>query len=181
MHAALAECIFHVPHVICGVRMQPYTLWHAFLLDFCGSPFVGASSTGTPADLAVILEVCSRPPSCPAKAKVVQLQANKRLLRDVVKNGLRRTANEVRAYLDDYVAMPKCWESKASRSVKSHGCLYSVAVLMRHGRRTEAEAWATEFGYARHLVFALAEAGGNEIPIISAEEEAALVAAGHKI
>lgn len=181
MSDALAECIFHARHVICGKRLRPFTLWHAWLLDFCQSPFVGASASGGPADLALAIEICSRPASSPGASPRFDIRPSPRLVRRIFKAGFRQTAAAFRAYLADHVALPKCWESGSGRPVRSPICLYSVAVLMRHGRRTEPEAWATEHGYARHLVLALAEAGGNEIPIISPEEEAALAEAGQAL
>ncbi|MEI6036043.1 MAG: hypothetical protein WCS65_17390, partial [Verrucomicrobiae bacterium] len=96
-------------------------------------------------------------------------------------DGFGATADAFRSYLADYVALPRCWQSSAGRPIRSHVCLYAVAVLMRHGRMTEEQAWATQHGYARHLLLALAEAGGNEIPLMSAEEEAALAEAGHTL
>ncbi len=180
MSDALAECIFHARHTICGRRLKPFTLWHAWLLDFCQSPFV-SSTPGTAADLALAIEVCSRPASTPARSPHLDLRPDRRLTARIFRDGFRETADAFRAYLGDYVALPRCWSTPGGRSIRSHPCLYTVAVLMRHGQRTEEQAWATEHGYARHLILALAEAGGNEIPLMSAEEESALIEAGHTL
>jgi hypothetical protein len=142
---------------------------------------VGAAAGGTPADLALAIEICSRPASSPSKSPRFDVRPSSRLTRRIFRYGMKRCADEFRAYLADYVALPKCWDSGKGRPVKSPVCLYSVAVLMRNGRLTESEAWATEFGYARHLTLALAEAGGNEINIRSAAEESALKEAGHNL
>ncbi|MFZ4597821.1 MAG: hypothetical protein ACOYNN_04175 [Terrimicrobiaceae bacterium] len=179
MSDALAECIFHARHTICGKRLQPFTLWHAWLLDFCESPFIDTTRPGAAADLALAIEICSQPASSPARCQKINLHPSARLIRQIFDKGFKETAAAFRAYLADHVSLPRCWENGGGRPIRSHIALYSVAVLMRHGRRTEHEAWATEYGYARHLVLALAEAGGNEIPILSAAEEAALKEAGH--
>ncbi|MBU3720741.1 MAG: hypothetical protein FGM22_08295 [Burkholderiaceae bacterium] len=178
MSDSLAECIFHASHRVCGRRLRPFSLWHAWLLGFARSPYVGEAEVATPADLALAIEICSKPASSPGDCRGFSLRADAGLVRRIVKAGFRRPGQEFRAYLDDYVALPACWEMKG-RPVRSDVCLYSVAVLMRHGRKTEREAWATEFGYARHLVLALAEAGGNDVPIISDAEMKALREAGH--
>lgn len=181
MSETLAECIFHARHTICGKRLQPFSLWHAWVLDFAESPFIGSAPDGNASDLALAIEVCSRPASSPGKCGAFSLRPERRMIRRIFDAGVRATANAFRAYLADHVALPKVWESGSGRPVRSHVCLYSVAVLMRHGGMSEEQAWATEHGYARHLVLALAEAGGNEIPLISAAEERALREAGHAI
>ena len=175
MQDSLAECVFHLPHVLCKRELQPFTIWHAFLLDFAQSPFIGAGpGRGSASDLALAIEICSRAPSSPAKSPRWDITPSETLIQLIYEIGLERAAASFRAYLTDYIALPACWESATGQPVKSNVALYTVAVLIRHGRRTEEEAWATQFGYARHLTLALAEAAGNEISLISPAELAAM-------
>jgi hypothetical protein len=185
MSEALAECVFNVPHVVCGVALHPLSIWHVWLLEFVRSPYVGASSAdeGRAGDLALALLICSRPASFPGETEEsgVVFQVDPMLLERIEREGILESSLAFQNYFRDHVALPRCWESGEGRSVKSPICLYMAAVLMRHGRMNYAEAWATPFGYARHLVLALAEAGGNEIPLLSASEERALKEAGHQL
>jgi hypothetical protein len=181
MSDALAESIFHARHTICGKRLRPFTLWHAWLLDFAGSPFIGAAPQGTVSDLAIALEICSRPPASPDQCTQLDLKPCPRFIKKIIRSCPALVADDFRRYLADHSALPRVWSTGDGRPVRSNIFLYTVAVLVRHGRRTEREAWATGFGYARHFALALSEAGGNEIPLISPEEEEAIKEAGHDV
>ncbi len=65
MSAALAECVFNVPHVIAGVALRPLSLWHVWLLEFVKSPYVMAVEDPTASDLALALLICSREAESP--------------------------------------------------------------------------------------------------------------------
>lgn len=183
MSEALAECVFNVPHAICGVELRPLSLWHLWLLEFVRSPYVGASAAaeGTAGDLALALLLCSRAPSFPGDDVTTLFEVDAPFLERIEREGITATSLAFQCYLQDHIALPRCWESGEGRPVKSPLCLYMAAVLMRHGRMSHAEAWATPYGYARHLVLALAEAGGNEIALITSAEETALREAGHSV
>jgi len=181
MSATLAECVFNLRHEICGVALQPLSLWHVWLLEFVRSPYVGVSGDGTAADLALALLICSRPAESPVTCGPADFACDPHLIAAIEEAGIRETSLAFQSYLADHIATPRCWESGSGKPVKSPICLYMVAVLMRCGRMSHEEAWATPFGYARHLVLALAEAGGNEIPLMTEAEEAALRAAGYTI
>jgi hypothetical protein len=180
MSEALEECVFNGRHVICGVEMRPFSIWHFWLLEFVGSPYVGADG-GTAADLALALKICSTPASSPIGASLPDFSADPILVEAINGMGILQASLAFQNYLRDFVALPRCWQTGEGRSVKSPVCLYMVAVLMRCGRMGHEEAWSVPFGYARHLVLALAEAGGNEIPLLTPAEESALKEAGYTL
>lgn len=180
MSEALEECVFNARHVICGVALRPFSIWHCWLLEFVRSPYVGASADGGSAsDLALALMICSREASSPMGAGLLDLTVDPAVIEAIHGVGILEASLLFQNYLRDFVALPRCWENGEGRPVKSPLCLYMVAVLMRCGRMTHQESWSVPFGYARHLVLALAEAGGNDIPLMTAAEETALRAAGH--
>lgn len=181
MSEALEECVFNAPHAICGVDLRPFSIWHFWLLEFVRSPYVGACSAdeGRAGDLALALQICSRPASSPLLETMPDFSVDPAFIAHIEQAGILESSLAFQNYLRDYVALPRCWETGEGRPVKSPFCLYMVAVLMRSGRMSHDAAWAVPFGYARHLVLALAEAGGNEITLITANEEAALKEAGH--
>lgn len=182
MSGALEECVFNVPHVICGVVLQPPSIWHVWLLQFVRSPYVGAAEDGTASDLALALLICSRPAESPRTLTAIRSclpEGDPALAARIEQEGVLATSLAFQHYLRDHLALPRCWEKEGGRPVKSPVCLYLVAVLMRCGRMDHDAAWAMPFGYARHLCLALAEAGGNEIPLLTEGEEAALREAGH--
>ncbi len=182
MSAALAECVFNVPHVIAGVALRPLSLWHVWLLEFVKSPYVMAVEDPTASDLALALLICSREAESPLMLRdYPRFEIDPELTARLHQEGVRQASEAFMAYLSDYIANPKCWEKEGGKPVKSPVCLYMVAVLMRCGRMDHDQAWATPFGYARHLTLALAEAGGNEIPLLTAAEEEALKLAGHTL
>lgn len=181
MSGALEECVFNVPHVICGVALQPPSIWHVWLLEFVRSPYVGAAEDGTAADLALALHLCAFRAESPRTVGEISFQFDPLLIAKIEEFGIRQTSLAFQNYLRDHLAFPKCWEKEGSRPVKSPVCLYLVAVLMRCGRMDHDAAWAMPFGYARHLCLALAEAGGNEIPLVTGSEEKALREAGYQL
>jgi len=182
MSGALAECVFNVPHVIGGVELKPLSLWHVWLLEFVKSPYVMAVEDPTASDLALALLICSREAQSPLTVgDFPHFAGDPVLTARLQQEGIRQSSEAFQAYLADYLALPRCWEKGGGKPVKSPMCLYIVAVLMRCGRMGHEEAWATPFGYARHLCLALAEAGGNEIPLLTAAEEEALKLAGHTL
>lgn len=179
MSRQLAECVLHAPHSICGRTLQPLSIWHYWLLDFVGSPLVGASEKGGASDLALAIEICCRPASSPSQTCELPLSVDPYLLEQLHEVGLSEVLASLKVYFADYVASPRVWESEEGRPIRSPLCLYMVSVLMRQAGMSHDEAWATQFGYGRHLCLALAEAGGNEIPLLSAAEERALIEAGY--
>ena len=178
MSEALAECLFNIPPILCGLPMEPLSIWHVWMLEFVRSPYIGAAPGGTASDLALALTICSRKAVDPLEASF-DLRPSPKLIEQIDKEGILETSLAFQTYLSDYNALPKVWEGGDGRPVKSPLCLYLVAVLIRHGRFPHAAAWKLPYGYGRHLVLALAEAGGNEIPLISDSEVAALKEAGH--
>lgn len=181
MNERLAESFFHIEHRVLGRRLRPYSLWHAFVLDFAGSPLAGHEGELTLEEIIFALEVLSREPGVPGgRLKLPKVTWFRRMLwRGRIRRvGELRVRAQMAAYFADYLAAPNCFDAKG-KPVKSHWCLYSVAVLMRHGKHTHREAWAAEVGFTRHLLLALAEAGGHDVPLISEAEQAALKEAGH--
>lgn len=182
MTEQLAESLLHREHRVLGRVLRPFTFWHAWMLDFAQSPYGGAEVPITPAEVIFAVEVLRREPGVPGDAvKLPELAWwNKgRTVKRVLREGVAAVHEQLGYYFADYHAEPLCWRGGDGKPVKSHWCLYSVAVLMRHGRKTEREAWATQVGFGKHLLLALAEAGGHEVQLVTEAEREALAEAGY--
>lgn len=179
MNDQFAESLFHKEHIVCGVRLYPYTFAHAALLDFAKSPYCALSGQASLDDIVFALAVLQSPGQFPIALPELSNWRKKRLIKSVFEVGLIDAHNALLHYFTDYGSAPSIWQTEGSRSVKTPWMLYFVALLIRHGKKTEAEAWETEVGYGRWLCAALSEAGGNDISIVTDAERAALKEAGH--
>lgn len=179
MNDQFAESLFHRKHSVCGVRLKPYSFAHAAILDFARSPYSSMSGSARLEDIVFALSVLGEKPSRPNQIPTIGFFRRWIITFRVFRAGIDAAHNQLMAYLDDYNSPPQMWQKENTRPVKTPWMLYFVAVLMRHGQMTEREAWSCEVGYGRWLCAGLAEAGGNDVPIITDEERAAMKEAGH--
>lgn len=182
MTEELAEAVFHSRHRVLGRKLRPFTYWHAWVLDFAESPYVGHDGGFTVAEILFAVEVLSRPPSVPGDNIVLPRSSgwrHSRMVKRVLREGIQNVHARLLCYFDDFKAAPTYWRAHDSKAVKSDAILYAVANLMRNGGMSHREAWATTTGYGDHLTGALAEAGGHEIKIVTEAEREALKEAGY--
>jgi len=179
MNDKFAESIFHRRHVVCGIRLHPFTFAHAAALDFAGSPYASLTGAATLDDVVFALAVCRAPGAFPIQLPKVGFFKTRIIAKAVYRAGLSEAHAALMAYFDDYNCPPDMWQQKGSRAVRVPWPLYFVACLIRNGRMTQKQAWETEVGYGRWMCAALAEAGGNEIAVISDAEREAMKEAGY--
>lgn len=147
MDALAAEAFLNASHRVCGLRMLPLSLGHAFTLEAIGSPFYHGN-IGTEADLRLAAWICSRQ----ALALPDMDSWRCRLWK-------RRPINFIaeielwRVYAADYCAGPQMWNKTPKvgedRSEPSRipNAINTVVRLMRLGM-SEAQAWHTPVGMA---------------------------------
>jgi hypothetical protein len=173
MDALAAESFLNAPHKVCGLRMRPLSLGHAFTLEAIGSPFYDGR-LGTPHELQLAAWVCSRPPL--AIPDISSIRCRLWMLRRF--NFASEVANW-RAYVEDFCSPPQLWNSAAKpgepaaepSKVPTH---LSTAVCMMRLGMTEAQAWATPVGAAfwYHITCAEQESGSKVDIVTDAEREA---------
>jgi hypothetical protein len=174
MDALAAESFLNAAHKVCGLKMLPLSVGHAFTLEAVGSPFY-EGRLGSESDLRIAAWVCSRPP--------LALPNTQELAFRIWSGGEIDFNEEVerwKAYVADYCAAPQFWtrapkagESSAEPSrVPLH--IHTVVRLMRLGL-SEKQAWATPVGAAAWYEAAVVEQEtGAHLELVTDAERAAI-------
>jgi hypothetical protein len=175
--ALAAESFLNAEHRVCGLRMRPLSLGHAFTLEAIGNPFYHGK-LGTLDELRLAAWMCSRPPLALPQTTGWRYK----LWRwGTDKADLSAEVTRWRAYVADYVAPPQFWnkapkagEQRAEPSKIPHN-LSSVVRLMRLGF-SEERAWATPVGVAAWYEAAAFEAEhGSKLDIVTDAERIAIL------
>ena len=191
-------------HKILGIRLRPFSFWHAAYLDFIKSPFAGhvrpapLSGAGVQTkpdlgDLILAIACCrARYPNPPSftglrwrllrwRAKLCYSIRVRRLRHaPLMAEGLETLA--FYRYLKDYSSVPTYGESEDSQPVKTPWYLFAVALQLRlNPRLTVAQAWNSSIGLAGWMNAAHIEASGTKIDILTPELREAFGQIGVKV
>lgn len=175
-------------HVVAGLRLRPFSYWHAFQLDAINNPFAGHGDGSTPPtfpDLTWAIAACRlRYPRLPALGRITRWRAEWAYLR--AKRRHEWLANQnlaFLAYLADYNSRPRYGDPKADDElIKTPWYLYEIASLMNYfPRLTLAQAWDTPVGYGAWLIAARTEAAGNKVDLLTPELREAFAKVGVQI
>jgi hypothetical protein len=177
MDALAAESFLNAEHRVCGLRMRPLSVGHAFTLEATGNPFYHGQ-LGTFDELRMAAWICSRPPLA-----LPQTSGWRHYLWrwGTQKAEIEAEVAQWKAYVADYVAPPQFWnkapkagEKRAEPSKIPHN-VSTVVKLMRLGM-TEQQAWATPVGIAAWYEAAAFEAEhGSQLDIVTDGERMAIV------
>ena len=185
-------------HVVYGLRMYPFNLWHLHLLDARNNPFGGAANgAGTEAHLQDAVRICSRGAleempvrhdrGWERKLRLIYLPRRAREIAAWIKSGQPPAAfigsehEKFLTYLRDYASFPSFWQGKDSRNVSSPIALYRVMLLKHLFNWPEEKCWAAPTGEAVWRCTAMLEAQGNDPKIMSEEERQACLTMGYKV
>jgi len=177
MDALAAESFLNAEHRVCGLRMRPLSLGHAFALEAIGNPFYHGQ-LGTLDELRIAAWMCSRPPLALPQTTGWRYK----LWRwGTDKADFDAEVARWKAYVADYVAPPQLWskapkpgEQRAEPSKIPHN-LSTVVRLMRLGM-SEERAWATPVGVAAWYEAAAFEAKqGARLDIVTDSERLAIL------
>jgi len=177
MDALAAEAFLNAEHRVCGLRMLPLSLGHAFTLEAVGSPFYRGEK-GSEAELRMAAWICARPALVLPNMDTWRCRLWKRSKVDFVAECARW-----QTYVADYCAGPQMWsrqprtgESRAEPS-KIPSTINTVVRLMRLGM-TEQQAWATPIGMASWYEAASYEnESGNRLDIVTDAERISIIKA----
>lgn len=180
MDALAAEAFLNTGHRVCGRRMLPLSLGHAFTLEAICSPFYEGKK-GDFAQLQLAAWICSRPPLAPLRAHGFAFRAWQWL---AGKFDFDTEAARWAVYVGDYCAPPQLWnkapKTGAERREASRipSAILTVTRLMRMGF-TEKQAWATPVGASSWYEAAFFESeSGEHLDIVTDAERWAI--ARHK-
>jgi hypothetical protein len=189
LHEDFAEAFVHrpEPHVVCGLRLLPYSRWHAANLDFIESPFVGNKrrESSTFAELSLAAECCRLRYPQVVRLRRDPLYRFRRVLaeRKYLKDPLGEI-NAFKAYLDDYGSKPEIVsaETDDGSSTKNPWYFYEVCCLLKlDPRLTRTEAWNMEVGEGGWWMAGHAEAAGAKIDLVTPEDIEQIREAGIKL
>jgi hypothetical protein len=180
MDALAAEAFLNASHRVCGLRMLPLSVGHAFTLEAIGSPFYHGQ-LGSEAELRLAAWICSRPALVLPNMDSLACRLWKWRKIDFVAEVARW-----RTYVADYCAPPQMWnkqpkagEARAEPS-RIPNAINTVARLMRLGM-SEQQAWATPVGAASWYEAAAFEVeSGGRLDIVSDAERIAIARAKAK-
>jgi hypothetical protein len=174
MDALAAESFLNAEHRVCGLRMRPLSVGHAFTLEAIASPFYHGQM-GDEAELRLAAWICSRPPLIMPNMDGWLCRLWKLLNIDFAVEVARW-----KIYVADYCAPPQMWKKAPNPSETKQEpsrippALSTVARLMRLGM-TEAQAWQTPVGAAAWLEAAAYETDtGQRLDIVTDSERAAI-------
>jgi hypothetical protein len=177
MDALAAEAFLNAEHRVCGLRMLPLSLGHAFTLEAIDSPFY-AGQQGTATELRMAAWICSRPALVLPNMDTLRCRLWKKRAIDFSAECARW-----RTYVADYCAGPQMWsrqtkpgEPRAEPS-KIPNTINTVVRLMRLGM-SERQAWATPIGMAAWYEAAAYEnESGHRLDIVTEAERISIAKA----
>lgn len=180
MDALAAEAFLNAGHRVCGLRMRPLSLGHAFTLEAIGSPFY-SGQLGDFAQLQLAAWICSRPPLASLRARGFVFRAWQWLAGQF---DFDTQAARWAVYVGDFCAPPQMW-SKVPKAGEERreasripSAILTVTRLMRLGF-TEKDAWGAPVGAAAWYEAAFFEAEtGEHLEIVTDDERWAI--ARHK-
>jgi hypothetical protein len=177
MDALAAESFLNAEHRVCGLRMRPLSLGHAFALEAIGNPFYHGK-LGTLDELRIAAWMCSRPPLALPQTSGWRYK----LWRwGTAKADFDAEVARWKAYVADYVAPPQLWNKAPKAGEQRHEPskiphnLSTVVRLMRLGM-SEERAWATPVGVAAWYEAAAFETEqGARLDIVTDAERLAIL------
>jgi hypothetical protein len=163
-------------HVIAGLRVRPFSRWHAANLDFIESPLAGhkTGSILSFGDYWIAAECCRL--RWPRRYhlrrgwlyRIRRLLAQRRYQRDPI-----TAINAFTAYFSDYCTRPELIPGDDSREIKTPWYLHEVCALLQlDSRLTKAEAWDMPVAEGAWWITASAEANGSKIDLVTPEDRA---------
>jgi hypothetical protein len=174
MDALAAEAFLNATHRVCGLRMLPLSVGHAFTLEAIGSPFYHGQM-GSEQELRLASWICSRPALVLPDMDSLACRLWKWRKIDFVAEVARW-----RTYVADYCAPPQMWNKQPkageerSEPSKIPNAISTVARLMRLGM-SEQQAWATPVGAAAWYEAAAYETeSGTHLDIVTDAERIAI-------
>lgn len=183
MDEGFLEAFAHspAPHVVLGIRLRPFSLWHEALLDSIGSPFVARTKENPllgPRDkiferLFLAVEVCRvlHPKLPRATGWLAQRRRRKAFRRFYRKSNRLQLITEVGRfihYLGDYRSRPVPVSTKDSEPVKSPRWLYEISLFKRFNHDVDlAAVWNLSPGFVSWINTGALEASGARINIMT--------------
>ena len=174
MDALAAEAFLNAEHTVCGLRMRPLSLGHAFSLEAIGSPFY-TGALGDSSQLRLAAWICSRPALAPFDATGIRFRLWSWL---AAKMDFDTEAARWAIYVADFCAPPQFWSKQSNEKAepsKIPSAIGTVVRLMRLGM-TEREAWQTPVGAASWYEASYYETEtGNKLDIVTDSERVAII------
>jgi hypothetical protein len=174
MDALAAEAFLNAEHTVCGLRMRPLSLGHAFTLEAIASPFY-KGELGNEEQLRMAAWICSRPALQIPKMRTLACRLWKLRPISLVDETLNWTT-----YVADYCAPPQLWNKTMQANDAKHepsripSVVNTAVKLMRLGM-SEQQAWATPVGMASWYEAAAFENDtGSHLDIVTDAERIAI-------
>jgi len=189
---SFAEAVVHSKaHRVLGLRLRPFSLWHAANLDFIASPFAGHKTLVDLAALYVAARVCQlRYPSVYRRSHLERalklwmlwrFKATKRHRGKPARFPLLAEVAKFSAYLRDYASRPEYMQGEDSVPVRCPWYLYEAALLKNYNPgMTWGQCWDFPVGEAGWCNAAMHEAHGNKIELVTPEYRKAFREAGYE-
>jgi len=176
------------PPRICGVRLQPFSAWHALVLIAIDSPFALGARPVALRDLLLALAVCSSRWSADHARRLRALRALFRwdwlaslalawLALRTRRDGLARAAGELCQYMSAYTDRPGYWAKEGGAMSRVPLPAHVVGTMLSHFGLSEARAWNMPLGLAFTYQAVHAEECGAELADEELDDARAAIAA----
>lgn len=178
LNDAFERALLATPSVIAGVRLRPFSAWHAFLLESINSPFMvgGEASLGS-----CLVALCAMRGERKDGLRNVDKVLRNLLFRLVLsfrikRRGLDRTIADIEEHIQTYTGYPEVWANASENGVAASSSYsgapwqwYMVSVCASEYGIELDKAWNMPAIELSCLKAILAERNGGD-SIVSDEE-----------
>jgi len=153
-------------HRVCGLKLKPYSSWHALILYAIKSSLVEGQGNTTPSDLVIACRVCQT--TWPKQPSL------KMRLRDWFRvkwmerypSAFLREFESFALYLKDHTSRPQFWnvvEGGSFREVTGPVVMWTLAGLITSSTLQPKQAWNMSVGEAAWYDASIAERNGSHL------------------
>lgn len=171
------EAFANKDHVVLGKRLDPYCLWHQFLLEVAQSNVLLGDRL-TPFDLWLAVRVCTTPWSQGHRVPDLTPPGKLRFIWEVGRYNFSAEVAKFQAYYDDYVRGPKLWPNQHKTKVDGTAAerdfdenLELALHVFKLGNFTWREVWTLPIGMLRWCSIGFSKLEGAKIDIWTPEHE----------
>ncbi len=171
------ESFANAEHVVLGRKLDPYCLWHQFLLEVAQSKVLLGESL-TPVDLWVAVTICTAPWSPHHRVPDLTPPGKLRFIWEVGRFNFRREVEKFQTYYNDFNQGPKFWPNQHRHSEEGAAPqrdfdenLELALHLVKSGNFSWRDAWTMPLGMVRWASTGLTKLDGAKVDIWTPEHE----------
>lgn len=173
MEIAWIQAIAYQPPVILGQQLNPFSPFHALVLESLKSPYI-SGGTATPNELVLAVYVCSLSWADRKKITTIDESKLKNWGKKQSKAAWRYELSNFKTYISESWMLPDTWKKPNSGTVKANGAYHLAVFAMRKLGMNEADAWNTPLSRLVCYRHVIEEQETGKSDIITDDEKTAM-------